>query len=94
MCSIMFELELTHQYLKDLKLARKRGLDESKLNEVILKLVSGEELPKKNRDHSLSGDYKGFRECHISPDWLLIYSKDITVRIVTLVRTGTHSDLF
>ena len=90
----MFELELTHQYLKDLKLARKRGLDESKLNEVILKLVSGEELPKKNRDHSLSGDYKGFRECHISPDWLLIYSKDITVRIVTLVRTGTHSDLF
>ena len=94
MCSIMFELELTHQYLKDLKLARKRGLDESKLNEVILILVSGEELPKKNRDHSLSGDYKGFRECHISPDWLLIYSKDITVRIVTLVRTGTHSDLF
>lgn len=90
----MFEVELTHQYLKDLKLARKRGLDESKLNEVILKLVSGEELPKKNRDHSLSGDYKGFRECHISPDWLLIYSKDITVRIVTLVRTGTHSDLF
>ena len=90
----MFELELTHQYLKDLKLARKRGLDESKLNEVILKLVSGEELPKKNRDHSLSGDYKGFRECHISPNWLLIYSKDITVRIVTLVRTGTHSDLF
>ena len=90
----MFELELTHQYLKDLKLARKRGLDESKLNEVILKLVSGEELPKKNRDHSLSGDYKGFRECHISPDWLFIYSKDITVRIVTLVRTGTHSDLF
>ena len=90
----MFELELTHQYLKDLKLARKRGLDESKLNEVILILVSGEELPKKNRDHSLSGDYKGFRECHISPDWLLIYSKDITVRIVTLVRTGTHSDLF
>ena len=90
----MFELELTRQYLKDLKLARKRGLDESKLNEVILKLISGEVLPKKNRDHSLSGDYKGFRECHISPDWLLIYSRDITVKIITLVRTGTHSDLF
>ena len=91
---MMFEIELTRQYLKDLKQARKRGLDESKLNEVILKLVSGEELPKKNRDHSLSGNYEGFRECHISPDWLLIYSKDITIRIITLVRTGTHSDLF
>ena len=90
----MFELELTRQYLKDLKLARKRGLDERKLNEVILKLVSGEELPKKNRDHSLSGDYEGFRECHISPDWLLIYSREVTVKIITLVRTGTHSDLY
>ena len=90
----MYELELTRQYLKDLKLARKRGLDESKLNEVILKLVSGEELPKRNRDHSLSGNYEGFRECHISPDWLLIYSRDVTVRIITLVRTGTHADLF
>ena len=90
----MYELELTPQYLKDLKLARKRGLDESKLNEVILKLILGEELPKKNRDHSLTGNYKGFRECHISPDWLLIYSRDITIKIVTLVRTGTHSDLF
>jgi mRNA interferase YafQ len=90
----MFELELTRQYLKDLKLARKRGLDERKLNEVILKLISGEELPKKNRDHSLSGDYEGFRECHISPDWLLIYSREVTVKIITLVRTGTHSDLY
>ena len=90
----MFELELTRQYLKDLKLVRKRGLDERKLNEVILKLISGEELPKKNRDHSLSGDYEGFRECHISPDWLLIYSREVTVKIITLVRTGTHSDLY
>lgn len=89
-----YELELTHQYLKDLKLARKRGLDENKLNEIILKLIKGEELPPKNRDHNLSGDYKGFRECHISPDWLLIYGRDITVKIVTLIRTGTHSDLF
>ena len=90
----MFELELTRQYLKDLKLVRKRGLDERKLNEVILKLISGEELPKKNRDHSFSGDYEGFRECHISPDWLLIYSREVTVKIITLVRTGTHSDLY
>jgi len=89
-----YELELTHQYLKDLKLARKRGLDENKLNEIILKLIQGEELPLKNRDHFLTGNYKGFRECHISPDWLLIYIRDITIKIVTLVRTGTHSDLF
>ena len=91
---MMFELELTRQYLRDLNLARKRGLDESKLNDIILKLISGEELPPKNHDHFLVGNYKGFRECHISPDWLLIYSRDITVKIVTLVRTGTHSDLF
>ena len=89
-----YELELTHQYLKDLKLARKRGLDENKLNEIIIKLINGEELPTKNRDHFLTGNYKGFRECHITPDWLLIYSRDITIKIVTLVRTGTHSDLF
>lgn len=89
-----YELELTHQYLKDLKLARKRGLDENKLNEIIIKLIKGEELPTKNRDHFLTGNYKGFRECHITPDWLLIYSRDITIKIVTLVRTGTHSDLF
>lgn len=89
-----YKLELTRQYLKDLKLARKRGLDEDNLNEIILKLMKGEVLPPKNRDHFLTGNYKGFRECHISPDWLLIYSRDVTVKIVTLVRTGTHSDLF
>lgn len=90
----MYELEFTRQYLKDLKLARKRGLDENKLNEVIIKLISGEELPIKNRDHALSGDYCGYRECHIMPDWLLIYSLDCSVKIVTLVCTGSHSNLF
>lgn len=89
-----YELELTHQYLKDLKLARKRGLDESKLNEIIIKLISDEILPPKNKDHSLTGNYKGFRECHIQPDWLLIYSRDVTIKIITLVRPGAHSDLF
>lgn len=89
-----YTLEFTHQYLKDLKLARKRGLDENKLNEIILKLLSGEELTPKNRDHALTGNYKGFRECHISPDWLLIYSREDILKIVTLVRTGSHSDLF
>lgn len=91
---MIYELEFTNQYLKDLKLARKRGLDEDKLNDIILKLISGQELPPKNHDHALTGNYRGFRECHISPDWLLIYSRENSVKIVTLVRTGSHSDLF
>lgn len=90
----MYELGVTRQYLKDLKLARKRGLDENKLNGIIIKLISGEELPIRNRNHVLSGDYCGYRECHIVPDWLLIYSLDCSVKIVTLVRTESHSDLF
>lgn len=90
----MYKIEVTRQYLKDLKLARKRNLDEQKLNEVITKLASGETLPSKNRDHSLSGDYRGYRECHISPDWLLIYARHETIKVVSLIRTGTHSDLF
>ena len=91
---MIYSLELTNQYLKDLKVARKRGLDENLLNEVIYKLLSGEKLLPKNRDHALTGNYKGFRECHVTPDWLLIYSKETTIKIITLVRTGTHSDLF
>ena len=82
-----YQLEFTRQYLKDLKRARK-------LNEVILLLLKGEQLPASNRDHALTGDYKGFRECHVSPDWLLIYRRDKSLQIVTLVRTGTHADLF
>lgn len=89
-----YQLEFTRQYLKNLKRARKRGLEEEKLNEVILLLLKGEQLPASNRDHALTGDYKGFRECHVSPDWLLIYRRDKSLQIVTLVRTGTHADLF
>lgn len=90
----MYAIEFTRKYLKDLKLARKRNLDESKLNEVISILSKGEALPVKNKDHSLSGDYSGFRECHITPNWLLIYSIDHGLKILELVRTGSHSDLF
>lgn len=90
----MFRLEFTNQYLKDLRLARKRNLDESKLNELILILLSGDELPLKYKDHILTGNMKGLNECHISPNWLLIYEKNTTIRLITLIRTGTHSDLF
>lgn len=89
-----YQLEFTHQYLKDLKLARKRHLDEGKLNEILLKLLNGEPLPSSNKDHALKGNYKDCRECHISPDWLLIYSVENSLKIITLVRTGSHSDLF
>lgn len=69
---MIFKIKVTRQFLKDLKLARKRNLDESKLNEVIETLTKGENLPLKNHDHSLSENYAGYRECHIAPNWLLI----------------------
>lgn len=90
----MYSLEFTKQYLRDLKLLRKRNLDEDKLNQIIKILLSGDNLPTKNKDHALMGTYVGLRECHITPDWLLIYSKDKTIKLVTLIRSGTHSDLF
>lgn len=89
-----YSIEFTNQYVKDLKLARKRGLDESLLNNIIRKLVEGVPLPVYNNDHVLKGDYGGKRECHISPDWLLIYEKAETLKIIKLIRTGSHSDLF
>jgi len=92
----MRSIRITGQYKKDLKLARKRHLPEDKLNEIILKLANDEELPAANRDHALTGDFAGTRECHILPDWLLIYSKEEenVVQFLTLIRTGSHSDLF
>jgi mRNA interferase YafQ len=90
----MYKLEFTHQYLKDLKLARKRKLDESKLNALIQLLLTGNNLPQKYKDHGLTGNMKGLNECHISPDWLLIYEKSTTFKLITLMRTGTHSDIF
>ncbi len=90
----MYEIEVTNRFLKDLKLARKRNLDENKLNDIVRLLADGKPIPEKNRDHPLVGDYKGCRECHITPDWLLIYSIEDTLKIITLIRTGSHSDLF
>jgi len=90
----MFSIEFTNKYLKDLKLARKRQLPEDELNKVIKTLAEDKPLSAKYKDHSLSGNYAGLRECHIRPDWLLIYKKDDQLRILTLLRTGSHSDLF
>lgn len=72
----------------------KRGLDISLLEDIIAKLALGESLPEKNRDHALSGNWNGYRECHILPDWLLIYKLEDNILILTLARTGTHSNLF
>ena len=84
----------TTQFKKDYKLSIKRHLNIDLLDDVIRKLARGEELPPKNRDHALSGDWVGHRECHIQPDWLLIYRIDGDVLVLTLSRTGSHSDLF
>ncbi|MGM0621826.1 MAG: type II toxin-antitoxin system YafQ family toxin [Bacteroidota bacterium] len=90
----MYSLEFSNQYLKDLKLARKRKFDEEKLNRLIQILISGNKIPAQYKNHSLSGKFKGLFECHITPDWLLVYSKDNTIKLIKLIRTGTHSDLF
>ena len=75
-------------------MAIKRGYDMRLLDEVVSKLANGETLPDKNRDHSLVGNFAGCRECHITPDWLLIYEIDDGELLLYLTRTGSHSDLF
>lgn len=84
----------TTQFKKDYKLALKRHLNIELLDNIIRALSQGEALPEKNKDHGLSGDWSGHRECHIQPDWLLIYRIDDEVLVLTLTRTGTRSDLF
>lgn len=85
---------VSNQFKKDLKLASKRGFDIDKLKEVVDKLAEQSVLDKKYKDHNLLGEYKGFRECHIEPDWLLIYRIDKSEVELFLFRTGSHSDLF
>ena len=90
----MLKIVSSNQFKKDLKFAKKRGLDIEKLRNVVNTLASGKPLDEKHRDHNLSGDYNGFRECHIEPDWLLVYRIDGDELELFLFRTGTHSDLF
>ena len=91
---IHFNVVWTSQFKKDYKLAMKRHLDVDRLDQIIRLLSKGEKLPDRYRDHPLSGRWQGYRECHILPDWLLIYRQESHLLILTLVRTGTHSDLF
>ena len=90
----MLKLSVTTQFKKDFKRCKKRGYDLNLLKVVLDKLIDEEPLDAKYKDHSLYGNYVGFRECHILADWLLIYKIDEDRIILTASRTGTHSDLF
>lgn len=90
----MLKIRYSSSFKKDYKKIKMRGYDIKLLEDIIRILVSGEKLPVKNRDHKLTGNYLGFRECHITPDWLLIYKIDDNELVLHLTRTGTHSDLF
>lgn len=84
----------TNQFKKDLKKAQKRGLKISLIEEVVDKIANGVQLESKYKDHWLNGNFEGYRECHITPDWLLVYRIKEDILVLTLSRTGTHSDLF
>ena len=89
-----YEVVVTARFKKDYKRAIRQGLDIRLLRRVVETLAMGETLPAKNRNHPLEGEWAGFWECHIQPDWLLIYRIDGNVLVLTLSRTGSHSDLF
>ena len=91
---IKYRIVQTGKFKKDLKAVIKRGYNIALLEVVVDILASGQELPVKYKDHALIGNYKGCRECHITPDWLFIYEIDGDELILYLTRTGTHSDLF
>lgn len=90
----MLELIVTSQFKKDLKRVRKQGKDLNLLQNVLQMLLDENELDVKYRDHALTGNYASFRECHIQPDWLLVYMINHKELILTASRTGSHSDLF
>ena len=90
----MYNIWYSSKFKKDLKKVIKRGYDINKMKTVIELLRSGQSMPEQYKDHSLTGNWVSHRECHISPDWLLIYKIDNNDLVLTLTRTGTHSDLF
>lgn len=89
-----YKIKFTSRFKKDLKQAKKQGRDIDKLFDIVEKISKDEALDEKYRDHSLAGNYTGTRECHIEPDFLLIYEKFEDILVLSLVRTGSHSDLF
>ncbi len=89
-----YDVEFTNKFKKELKIAKKQNKDLNKLYDVIEKLANGEALDIKYRDHELAGKYKGTRECHIEPDWLLVYEIKNEVLVLILYRLNSHSELF
>ena len=94
MAKTKYILKSTAEFRKNYRTMEKRGLPMQLLDEAIKKLVMGEHLPPKNKDHALKGKWKNFRECRIQPDWLLVYQIIKDTLVLTLSRTGTHSDIF
>jgi mRNA interferase YafQ len=92
--STKYIVKPTSRFRKDYKLMEKRNKNMVLIDEIISKLAQGIPLPESNRDHALTGNYAGFRECHVQPDWLLIYRIEEDVLVLSLTRTGSHSDLF
>jgi mRNA interferase YafQ len=90
----MLKVRYSARFKKDFKLVQKRGYDISLFEELVLMLCNEKSLPPKNNDHALRGNYSGFRECHITPEWLLIYKIEKDILTLSLARTGTHSELF
>ena len=90
----MYRIEFTNEMKRNAKLMRKRGKDMTKLTKVLDLLSTGDPLPSQYRDHQLTGNLRDFRECHIEPDWLLIYQIHDDILVLTATGTGTHADLF
>ncbi len=90
----MYKIVRTSQYKRDYRLAIRQGKDIQRLEKTIDILAKGDPLPDECYDHPLKGKFKGYRECHIAPDWLLMYKIDKGVLVLLLSRTGTHQDLF
>jgi len=89
-----YTIKFTSQFKKDLRLAKKQNKDLDKLFEIVNTLAEGHALEAKYRDHELSGNYKGVRECHVEPDWLLVYEIRNDVLVLMLYRLGSHAELF
>lgn len=90
----MYQLKFTNAYKRGYKLMKKRGANMVLLDDVVEKLQAGEKLAENYRDHGLSGNYQGFRECHIKLDWLPVYLIEDDILTLTLVKTGSHADVF
>lgn len=90
----MYQLKFTNKFKKSYKLMKKRGYDMNLLEDIIESLRQGKPLAEKHRNHQLSGNFTGYYECHIKPDWLLIYLIEDDILTLTMIDTGSHSDLF